>query len=261
MPIITAALVPNLTLLVPGVGKENALAYPETLRAYHDLAKKLQDLEIETVVIISSRGSSVTSGLLINLLPSFDINFEEFADLATRFQVEADINSISILDQYLKNQLSLSLVSLNPLDYGTAVPLSFFLPKLPHLKVVPIYVSNQALSQQFVYGEKLLEALQQSPKRIALLASANLTHRLSKSPAGPLPKAKGYDKKIIHGLLKNDNQFLLSFSETEAKEYYEFGLSCLALLAGAISPMKKTTEVACYEHGLGLAVAIVNFDF
>ncbi len=258
MPILSASIVPNITLLVPNVGQDNLLAYNQTVLAYQDLADKIKEQDIETVVIISSRGLMPDNGLAINLHNHFQINFEEFGDLATKLSIASDLELINELKSNLNN---VSLVSLNPLDYGSSVPLVYFLQALPHLQIVTIYPSAQGLYKQSELGAQLAQVLYNHSKRIALIASNNLSSRLVGSPLGYLPQAKGYDKKIINGLEKNDFKFLFGLKPEEIIEYYDQGLAPLAMLAGAVADFKKTVKTVSYEYPQGLGSAIINFEF
>jgi len=260
MPLITAALVPNLSLLAPGVTKDSLLTYGQTLSAYQELADSLQKQKIETIVIMSNRGLSPELGMAINVQPKFNINFEEFGDFATKLVVDNDLALVDHLQNNL-SQAPLSMLSLVPLDYGSAVPMVYFLQSNPKLKVVPIYPSNQSLYKQSELGASLGQILHSSSERVALIASVNLSSRLASSPLGYLPKAKGYDKKIINGLETHDYRFLYGLLAEEISTYYEQGLAPLAMLAGAITRFKKTVKTLSYEHPQGLGAALLEVKF
>lgn len=262
MPILTAAIVPNLTLLVPGVGQEQLLDYAQTVQSYQHIAATLVEHQVDTVVIISNRGASPEHGLAVNVHPEFKINFEAFGDLATKLHV---YNNFAILDE-LKRGLGLgfplSMISLPGLDYGSAVPLVYFLDQLPKLNVVTIYPSSEAgLYSQSELGAKISRIIHSHPARTALIASSNFSSRLADSPLGHLAPARGHDKKIIHGFETSDHQFLYNFPVEDINTYYEQGLSTLAMFAGAIDRFHKQVETLSYEHPQGLGTAVINVDF
>jgi aromatic ring-opening dioxygenase LigB subunit len=261
MPIVCAAVVPNLTLLIPSVGKETASLFTQTTQAYLSLAERLSNRKVETLVILSGRGLSASASLAINLGPKFDINFQEFGDFASKQSLACDLKLLQAIKQPLTDKTSLSLLSLNPLDYGSAVPALLLSAHQRAFKVLPFYPADISLNMQYQLGLSLAQILHSSHRNIALLASANFSHRLSQSPAGYLPKAKGYDKKIINAFESGDYKFLLNLSSADIKEYYEFGLSPLAMMAGAVNSFQKKVKVLSYEHHLGLACAVINFEF
>lgn len=260
MPILAAALVPNLTLLVPNVAQDQLLTYSQTVSAYQDLARHLKDQQVETVVIISSRGITAPTGLAINLHPEFKISFEAFGDLATELSAYNNFALIDHLKQGLGTEFPLSMLSLAELDYGSAVPLVYFLDQIPKLKVVTIYPSAQGLYTQSELGAQISAIIHAHPNRTALIASSNLSSRLADSPLGYLAPARGHDKQIINGFETDDYRFLHNFPAEDINTYYEQGLSAIAMFSGAINRFHKTVKLASYEHPQGLGAAIIRVD-
>ena len=260
MPILSASIVPNLSLLVPGVGQANLLTYRQTVTAYQNLAQKIKRLGIETVVIVSNRGVTPENGLAINLHHKFNLNFEEFGDLATKLNCASDLELIAMIKNQLEAVMPVSMLSLNPLDYGAAVPLVYLL-SAKKVNVLTIYPSSQGLYHQSELGRQLGAIIHNSPKRVALLASANLSSHLADSPLGYLPQAKGYDKKIIKGFETNNFKYLFSLKNEDVAQYYDQSLAPLGILAGATAEFKKTVKTVSYEHPQGLGLAVVDFEF
>ncbi|MCU0679355.1 MAG: AmmeMemoRadiSam system protein A, partial [Planctomycetes bacterium] len=114
----------------------------------------------------------------------------------------------------------------------------------------------------FKFGQLLQPGLMISAENIALIASGDLSHRVTKdAPAGYSPKGKKFDKKIIDLLLKNKSQDLAGLDPKLATEAGECGLRALLIMLGAIDGIKHQPQLLSYEAPFGVGYAVVNFKF
>ncbi len=260
MSLSIAAFAPNSPLLLPPIGKNNLAALRATTEAYDELIQTLVDQKIETIVLISPLGIIHKDSFTINLEPTFHCNFENFGDFATKFEVAGDVELAYQLKNALTPKHRLQLTSVNPLDYGSAVPLFFIKQKLPKIKALPLYPSNGKLKDLFAFGQTLRHELELSPKKIAVIASGSLSARLSKlSPAGYSLKARGWDKTIIKALLANQSSEILKQDRKTREEVLESGLNSLAPLLGCLAEIKTTPKQLSYEHPFGVGLLVLEF--
>jgi aromatic ring-opening dioxygenase LigB subunit len=259
MSVSLAAIVPYSPLLLNSVNKNSAEQLPNTLKAYDQLNQKMRNNKIDTVILLSPVGIIQEQAFTFNVLPKFTCQFEDFGDFATKFTVAGDVQLAQQIKTKLDANPPIQLTSANPLDYGSCVPLSWFKQALPKIKVLPLYAPHAKLKELFAFGQKLKPELELSPKKIAVVASANLSQRLSKaSPAGYSRQARAWDKTIVKALGDSDNETILKQSEAERKEVAELGLEQIALLLGILADFKKTGQLLSYEApwGVGLLTYI-----
>jgi aromatic ring-opening dioxygenase LigB subunit len=255
MSVSLAAIVPYSPLLLASVNKNSAGQLPATLKAYHQLNQELREKKIDTVVLLSPVGIIQEQAFTFNVLPKFACQFEDFGDFATKFIVAGDVPLAQQIKTKLNNNPPIQLTSANPLDYGSAVPLSWFRQALPKIKVLPLYAPHAKLEELFAFGQKLKRELELSPKKIAVVACANLSQRLSKaSPAGYSKQARAWDKAIIKALGDLDDQTILKQSDNARQEVAELGLEQIALLLGILSDFKKTGQLLSYEAPWGVGL-------
>jgi aromatic ring-opening dioxygenase LigB subunit len=260
MSLSLTAFVPHSPMLVPTVGKSNTLALSATAKAYEKLIQDLVDKKIETIIFISPLGIVHENSYTLNLEPTFNCNFEDFGDLATKFEATGDLELAHELKASLFNNHRIQLTSVNPLDYGSSVPLFFIKEKLPKIKILPLYPANAELKDLFAFGQDLKHAVELSSKRIAVIASGSLSQRLSKiSPAGYSPKARGWDKKIIKALLDRENKIILKQDTAIREEVKELGLSPLAIILGCLDEIKTTPKQLSYEYPFGVGLLVFEF--
>ncbi|MFA6536857.1 MAG: AmmeMemoRadiSam system protein B [Patescibacteria group bacterium] len=257
-----AAIVPHPPFLIPNVGKNHLPKLKKTLAAFELLEKKLQETHIDTIIMISPHGDLANELLAINTRQNYEINFEKFGDFATKMEIEADLGIINKLKSSNETYLPIQLFSEQNLDHGISVPLFHLLKNKKNYRLVPINYNTNDQEMLFAFGEALKEASFDSPKRVAIILSGDLSHRLAyDSPHGFSPQAKEFDKKIIQLLKKNN---LENFKNIDGKMIQE-ALPCLFpglyILLGALAKMNCQFEILNYEAPFGVGYLLGNFNF
>ncbi len=260
MSISLAAIVPYSPLLLTNVNKNNVGQLNATLKAYQKLNQDLLDKKIDTAVILSPVGIIQNQAFTLNVLPKFSCQFEDFGDFVTKFTVAGDVQLAQLIKTKLDNNPMIQLTSANPLDYGCSVPMSFFRQVLPKIKVLPLYAPQSNLEELFTFGKKIKKELELSSKKIAIIASASLSQRLSRvSPAGYSRQARAWDKRIIKALNEQDNQTIIKQNKEIRTEVAELGLNQISLLLGILDDFKKTAQLLSYESPWG--VGLITFEY
>jgi len=155
------------------------------------------------------------------------------------------------------------LISENILDHGSAIPLYLLKSAASDRKIIVVApASSLSLNDQFNFGAKLATVIKASDKKIAVIASGDLSHRLKKkSPAGYSPKGAKFDNKLIEylnepataaaNILKMDAKLITDASEC--------GLKALVILLGVLSEISWRAEVLAYQTDFG--VGYLSFAF
>lgn len=261
MSIILAAVLPHSPMLIPNVGKEHREKLKQTITAYEKLAEELAAEDVETLVIISSQGLKLQEAFAINLSPEFDCRFEEFADLITRMDVHGDLDLGQQIKSNLETKAKVQIISEEVLDYGSAVPFYLLAHQAPKTKILPIYTSDLSLQEHYEFGKLLKRELNLTGKKIAVIASADLSHKLSEdSPAGYSPRAKKFDQKIIDCLIKHKTQEILNLDPELLQEVDESCSKSLAMLVGIMDDLKKTAKLLSYEAPFGVGYAVIKYE-
>lgn len=261
MSISLAAIVPYSPLLLSSVNKNSAGQLVNTLKAYEKLKHDIKAEQIDTIVLLSPVGIIQDKVFILNVLPEFTCQFEDFGDFVTNFTVAGNIQLAQFIKTKLDNNPMIQLTSADPLDYGSSVPMSFFTQALPKIKVLPLYAPHSNLTELFAFGKKIKKELELSSEKIAIVASVNLSQRLSKdSPAGYSRQARAWDKKIIKALAGLDNKTILEQSDEVRADVAELGLNQIALLMGILDDFKKTGHQLAYEAPWGVGLLTWEFE-
>ncbi|PLX20972.1 AmmeMemoRadiSam system protein B [Candidatus Parcubacteria bacterium] len=260
MSIVFSAISPHSPILVQSIGKENTNRLSATLNSIKKLESSLIESKPDTIFIISPHGSVQNNSFTMNLSPKFTGTFEEFGDHSTTLKYKGDFGLAYKIRERLETKAPLQLMSNEKLDYGSLVPISLLTQKLPNLKIIPIYYSGLSHQEHFDFGVLLQRELIYNNERIAVVASGDLSHSLSKdSPAPYSSKGKKFDAKLIEYLKKNDIDSILKMKETLIKEANECGLKSILILQGILSKIKHDPKMLSYEHPFGVGYLVMNF--
>lgn len=260
MSLIHSVITPHSPLLIPAIGKNNTELLKKTINSFTKIEEELIKEEIETLVIISSHNSFKEETLAINLSPEFEINFEEFGDFATKKSIPGDVLLAHKIKKYLLPDFKVRLINKPGLNHGVGVPLYLLGENLKNIKIVPIYCPETDLATHFAVGENIQKTIIKSNKKIAVLASGDLSHTLSQSaPGGYSPKAAGFDQKIIDYLQNKKNQNLIELNPELIEEVQTEGIKCFCLLAGILNKINYSPKLLSYEHPFGVGYLTMSF--
>lgn len=262
MSIVFSAIVPHPPLLIPNISKENILRLDATIKSYKKLEADLYSIQADTIVIISPHGMIFDDKFSMNLNPEFIANFEEFGDFATKMHLLGDIGLSYKIRERMETRAPLQLISQKDLDYGSSIPLFMLTSHSPKIKIIPLYFSGLSMEEHFRFGQLLKRELMFSKNRVAVIASGDLSHRLSKNaPVKYSPKGKKFDNKLIELLQTNNTAEIIKFKPEFTNEAAECGLRSIVILLGILDEIKKQNQLLSYECPFGVGYMVMNFKF
>ncbi len=260
MSIVFSAIVPHSPILIPSIGKENLELLKSTELAFKKLEEDLRSSDVESIVIISPHGAVQSNSFSMNLSPEFTADFEEFGDLTTKMKLAGDIGLAHKIRERMETRAPLQMISDPNLDYGSGVPLYLLAKNMPNIKIIPLYYSGLDLEAHFKFGQLLKREFMVNQERIAVIASGDLSHKLTKdAPAGYSPRAKKFDKKLIENLVNQKTGDILKMKGDFIAEISECGLKSILILLGILDGMKYHPEMLSYEAPFGVGYLTMNF--
>jgi len=112
----------------------------------------------------------------------------------------------------------------------------------------------------YVFGQKLKEIIFSSNKKIALIASGDLSHRLTfDAPAGYSPQGRIFDEQLIKFLRKKAFKKIVNFDSSLVEEAGECGLRSILILLGVLDQVNYKPEILSYEGPFGVGYLVANF--
>lgn len=253
-----AAICPHPPLLIPSIGGKDVSKVSQTTFALNALSSDLLKAGVDTVVVISPHGPMFMDFMSVNMASELQGDFRNFGnDTAMNFVNDTDL-AIYIKELADSNGLPVQTVD-EELDHGAMVPL-YFLAKGNEFDLVHISFSYLDYARHFSFGEIIYEAIENSDKKVAVIASGDLSHRLvADAPAGYSPKGKVFDELLIKYLEANKVSDILSMDSDLIDEAGECGLRSFIILLGILSNTKYSFEKISYEGPFGVGYLVGNF--
>ena len=259
MALVFSCIASHTPLLVPTIGKGALATISKTEVAMKQLEQELYSTHPETLIVITPHGDQLPDAMTINLSASYRTNFQEFGDLTTKLVWKPNIMLIDRIRENMKEKhLPLVLDSQEDLDYGTAVPLWYLTQHLPNVTIVPIATSGLDMKAHVDFGRELRDEILASTERIAIVASADLSHTLSdKAPGGFSPRGAELDELLTSIVAKQDADGILKIDEALIAEAKACGPKVIGILFGMLADSRYATKVFSYEcpFGVGYMVA------
>ncbi len=257
----SAYICPHPPLLVPSIGKDYFSQVKSTARAMNELGNEIREKEISTIIIISPHGPVQMDAMSINGSEYMQGDFSAFGD-DTSMKVENNIDLAGNIKKTAKAKgVPTEIMSENiPLDHGIMVPLFFLKKHNPKIKIVSIAFSYLDREKHFEFGEAIYEAAESAEEKIAIVASGDLSHRLTvDAPAGYSPRGKEFDERLIELLSKNEVGEIINLDSSLVEDAGECGLRSIIILLGALSSLEYKFEKLSYEGPFGVGYLTGKF--
>lgn len=260
MALTFAALTPHTPILIPEIGKDHINRLPQTVNAFSKLKDILQASGSESLIIISPHGNVQSDSFTMNLNPEFRADFSDFGNLSLKRSWPGDIALVHRVRERLETTAPLQLTSNEILDHGVSVPLYLLTSENENIKIIPLYYSGLSNGAHFKFGKILRREILVSREKIGVIASGDMSHRLSKdAPAGYSSKGKKFDKKITALLKEKKYDQLLELDDDLISEAGECGLKSILVLCGILDSINHEPHFLSYESPFGVGYLTVNF--
>ena len=262
--IIFGCLVPHPPVIVPDVGRGGEREISATTRAMEQLTDQLAQQKPETALIISPHGSYHPDAMGILTSSSSSGDLSVWGSSAPRQNYDNDLNLVELIQQEAK-RANIPVKSIGKgnynLDHGVMVPLYFLGKALKGVSLVPLTFCWLPLEKHFAFGKAIGKAVEQSKKRVALIASGDLSHRLIPSaPAGYDPMGKIFDEKLGKALSSWDARSVLGMDQQLIERAGECGLRPVVILLGALDGLKVKPKILSYEGPFGVGYMVASFE-
>lgn len=260
-PIAFAGLMPHAPILVPDVGRERLAEVSATVRAMTTVSRRAIASQPDTIVLISPHSPRQSGAFgvwqtrrLRGTLAAFGAP-ERQVDLpldrafAERLETEA-----------ARRRLRTWRIGGEPLDHGAMVPLCYLVSAGWKGPTVILSLNYSGEGGRDELGQAIAATAQQLPRRTAVIASGDMSHRLTQSaPCGYHPDAHRFDETFIsllrEGAFGNIRQIDPGLQEMAAEDVADSTVVAMA----AAGYRTDGHAVLSYEgpFGVGYGVAIL----
>lgn len=260
MSLVFAGIVPHPPLLIPTIGKDNLKQIEQTKQALKKLEEDLYLSRPDVILIISPHGSFFKDAFTINMNPEYETDLREFGDITTKLKFKGEMELFSLIRETSKHKnYPTAIISETKLDHGSAVPLFYLTGHLPNISILPIGFSSLDWKTHADFGYMLKEIIAESTKRVAVIASGDLSHALmTEAPAGYNPAGEKFDAKIQELLAANNAAGMLQLDKEFVTEAAECGFRSFLILMGILRNVNYNYKQYSYQGPFGVGYLVAN---
>lgn len=233
--LVGCALMPHPPIMIPEVGNQELEKIKSTVDAAKQVAEMLKEGNPQTIVIITPHGPVFEDAVTVSIHPRLRGSMAQFGvpDLVLGFETDnllikhiirncqrLGINLNELTDDIAKNyRVSLQL------DHGAFVPLYYLAKAGFKGQIVHLTIGMLAYEEMYTFGKAVQAAIGHVDKRVAVIASGDLSHRLTAdAPAGYSPKGAEFDRQVVTALTNMDVKSLLNMDGNLIEEAGQCGL-------------------------------------
>jgi AmmeMemoRadiSam system protein B len=263
MPLIFAAITPHPPLLIPKISGRDFKKVDKTQQAMEKLAELLEKANPETIVILSPHNLVYPDHFNVNSMaklrgdfdafrhPEITFTFRNDLELANKIIAEADKEGIPVVPYDNEKEFF-------ELDHGSLVPLNYLTSEIgSSIKVLPIAYSMRDRKDHFVFGQLMRNIFQKSKKRIAFVASGDLSHRLlEQNQAAEV--GKYFDETIKNSIEHQDFSDILNIDPKIRELAGECGYNSIVTLLGVIDTLNTKPKILSYESPFGVGYLVAD---
>jgi len=259
--LVFSAITPHPPLLIPNIGKDELEKVKQTKEAMEKLEQDLYLSKPDIIIIVSPHGSLFSDAFTINAHDNFVSNFAQFGDMQTKLAWRGDPSLAADIDHKAHGKdLPLQLVSESTLDHGSTVPLYYLTQHLPNVKILPIGYSALDAKAHLDFGYLLKNVIMDTGKRVAVIASGDLSHGLTKeAPAGFSEVGQEFDEKLMELLENHNTTGYAGLDPKFVEAAAECGYRSFLILLGVLKNVNYTFKNYSYEGPFGVGYLVGNF--
>ena len=258
--LLSAYIVPHPPIILEEIGQGEEEKIAATRDAYRNVAHKIAKERPDTILICSPHAPSYFDYISISSGKTAIGDFSQFRATQVKFNETYDEELIKLICQEVdKAGISAGTLGDRPefLDHGTMVPLYFIEKEYTDFQLVRIAVSNLEWVEQQNFGKCIAKALSKTEKRVCVIASGDLSHKLKEDgPYGFCEEGPLFDQEIMkifhHGWLED----LMLIDDVLAQKSAQCGLPSFLMLSGILSQYAYRTKVSSYENTFGVGYGI-----
>lgn len=256
-----AALTPHPPIIVPEVGRDQTAKVQKTIDAMQRLNKIFVQQKAEVVFIISPHTLTDTDRFNLLSSPVFAGSLTMFGapEVHLAFGTDQDL-ALEIQGKAKKAKIPLRLLHDPELDHASLVPLYYLSQEHHAFALLVSSLAGLSLKEHFRYGQILGQIFTQYPKKVAVIASGDLSHRLlPEAPAGYSPRGAEFDAKVVSCLERNDLSGLMGLDPELVEQAGECGLRSVVILSGVLSGFASVPQILAYESPFGVGYLTAYF--
>jgi AmmeMemoRadiSam system protein A len=254
MSISCAVLMCHAPIVIPEIAGAQAAHCKTTTEAMRETARALIAHEPSLIILISPHAPRRPRSIGLTFDDTLSGDFERFGHAQVSLQLSgARREAERIADMARAEGVATHALSGHALDHGSMVPLFFVHEAGYRGSIVVTSLPYPGTDLEAAFGNALRQAARESALCWAILASGDMSHRLTRdAPAGFAPRAREFDRgfarALRHGDLRSAIGADLELQELAAEDVVQ----STAVAAAAVQYRAHGTRVFAYEAPFGV---------
>lgn len=260
--IIAAALLPHPPVIIPEIGGKSCSQCKQTIQGMKQAAHILTAKWPDTILIISPHGPIFRDGPCFLSEDHLTGNMGNFGYPSISAEGWTDKKLLSLIGDEFKAIHQNYLLMDRPtadrygrtcqLDHGFLIPFWYIEKEFQPRYIISMTYGYQDGDSEYQTGQAIRRAIEKSGRRVAVVASGDMSHRLSSaSPYGYDPAGSAFDRKVDNFLTEGDWSSIRYFPESLSDAAGECGLRSLQVLAGIIGSRGRM-RIFSHESPFGI---------
>lgn len=263
MSILGAIIVPHPPIILPAVGKGREQEIAATSAAYRQAAQLVSQWQPDTLVLLSPHATAYRDHF--HLSPGTRAHGDMAQFGAATLYLEA-VYDAELTAEIARQAEAMSLSAdtrgerMRVLDHGTMIPLYFFQEAGLDRPIVRIGLSGLSPLAHYQLGECIASAAQQLGRSVAIIASGDLSHKLTADgPYGFAPEGPEFDRLVTEAMAAGDFLTFLQLKDDFCSAAAQCGLGAFQIMAGALDGQAVHAHLLSYEGPFGVGYAVASF--
>jgi AmmeMemoRadiSam system protein A len=254
MSISCAVLMCHAPIVIPQIAGIQAAHCRTTTEAMRETARALVAHEPALIVVISPHAPRRPRSIGITVDDTLSGDFARFGHAQVALALRgAPAAAGRIAEKARAEGISTHALAGRGLDHGSMVPLFFVHEAGYRGGVVVISLPYPDTDIEAALGHALREAARAGVERWAIVASGDMSHRLTRdAPAGFAPRAREFDRGFTNALRHGDLRSAISADPELLELAAEDVVQSTAVAAAAVQYRAQGTRVFAYEAPFGV---------
>lgn len=267
--VVLAGLAPHPPIVVPEVGRGEEQKAAQTKESMERMGEAFASAGADTLVLITPHGPAFSDAVSVRIQPSLRGDLGRFGARRVGVDLPNDRELVSAVADEVEKDPGVPLVLMDDrtldrygmdrdLDHGTVVPLRFIEEHGYRKNLVVVNIGFLALVDLYRFGAAIERAASRLGRKVAVLASGDLSHRLTHgAPAGYNPRGKDFDAKIMDLLKRFEPREAVLFPADLAEDAGECGLRPIVMMLGSLDKYPVKSEALSYQGPFGVGYGVV----
>ena len=259
-----ACISPHPPIIIREVGRGREVEAQRTIDALQQVASEIPVHRPETVLIMATHGPLNPGAFFLLAASAAQGDFARWGAPQVSFRLPTDLELIAaIRDEASRAELPLDAASRwnDGLDWSVTVPLYYLRCGMADAPLTPMNISFLSAAKHFRFGQAVRQAIDRVGRRAVIVASADLSHRLSDDgPYGFDPAGPELDRRVREAVASWDVEALLTMDEGFREQAGDDAVSSISFLMGALDGLRVRPRILSYEGPFGVGYMVAAID-